>query len=110
MLLLPHHLHHTLILTQILVALEKEGMLGAIGAGDRQLSWALLRGNHCHCACERADACNGLARLIGARHGELEISRLQELRAHVLKLEDGELRDLLRDPSEDIVINVPCGM
>lgn len=95
-------LHDPLVLTKIFVALEEEVVLDAIAAVDAKLARTLLRGEDLEVGTEAGDADDALARLVGTGNGEVEVLGGEKLGRDVLKLEEGEGREVLVDLPEDL--------
>eukprot|EP00964_Phaeocystis_antarctica_P060702 scaffold36200_cov63-Phaeocystis_antarctica.AAC.5 len=93
-------LHHTLVLPEVLVALEQE---------VRDLAGPLLGGDDGQLALERADAHHGPPRLVRARHGEVEVSRAEQLGRDRGEIELAEMSHVLAYPFEDLVVQLPSG-
>ena len=87
-------LHDALVLPQVLVALEQEHVLLAVGALDGEFAGPLLRGYHLQRRLDIGDAHRHLVGTVGAGHGQFQVLTQKQLRGHVVQLEARQLRQL----------------
>ena len=100
-------LHHALVLAQVLMPLEQEAVLDAVGAEDGEPARPLLRVHHLDRGRESLDG-DDLARgVVRAGHRELEVVRTQQLGRHLLELERARLLQLSPELSEHGVEALP---
>ena len=100
-------LHCSLVLAQILVSLEQKDIVLSVLAVHNDLARPLLAGDNLHVWPEHGDADSGPIDTIRAGDRKLEVPRVEQVRAHVLQLEHGQLRQLLVDSAEHVVVEVP---
>ena len=99
-------LHDALVLAQVLVALEQEDVLEAVGAEYADLARTLLAADHLYVGVEGTYVYERTARLVGARHGQLQVAADHETWRHVGQLECAHCGQLARDSLEHRVVSV----
>ena len=118
-------LHHTLILTKILVScmallvltvpwrkvtahtLEDEVVVLVIATLECQSTWSLLRRDDGQLWDEAHDRDDRFARLIRSWHSEVQAACLQQFGRNELQVKRREGLQLLLDPREDAVVYLP---
>ena len=87
-------LHHSLVLPQVLVALQQEHVGAAVAATDAELPRPLLRGDDLQRGLHLHDADQLRVGNVAAGNGEFEIPAVEQLGRDVLQFELRQLRQL----------------
>ena len=100
-------MHYPLILADILVAFKGVGIRLAVAAAERHLSGTLFGLNDRHHVLERSDSNDGLAAMIGSGNSKFKVPGFFEAGRNIRKVKVDEMRKLLGDLAEDVIIQVP---
>ncbi|KAI6776023.1 hypothetical protein HG530_002781 [Fusarium avenaceum] len=100
-------LHNSFVLTNILVALEQEGVRLAVAAVDVELSWTLLRVNNAKRRVERHDLDDGLSALVCSWNSQVQVFGVEQFGRAVCQLQGGYLRKLPTYSAEYLIIQIP---